>query len=1759
MEKLPGEESMSGVWSLYQASIAIRTGTLPGSTSAGGCQQRRALPGLLALVCLLILGWPAAGHAQTVADDKTALEALYDATGGMTAWTTKTNWKSTEPLGTWHGVDTNSSGRVTRLDLRENGLIGQLPDELGDLTALEELRLTDNALGGTIPAALGNLTNLRELYCDNCGFTGAIPAALGDLSNLTELSFQSNVFTGTIPAALGGLTKLEELRLTGSQLTGPIPAALGNLTKLKNLTLLSNRLNGSIPGWLGSFSELTSLNLSHNKDTADDPPQYVGFTGPIPPALGDLDNLENLDLKSNSLTGPIPPALGDLDNLKNLELQDNSLTGPIPPALGGLANLTQLDLSLNELTGPIPPTWGGPTHPLGNLEFLHLLENQLSGDIPPTLGNLDSLKQLWLHKNALTGPIPPTWGGPTHPLANLVYLWLFDNELTGTIPPTLGGLANLQQLALSGNQLSGPIPPELSDLTNLAYLYLHRNQLTGDIPPELGKLDNLGRLWLHYNKDLTGPIPGSWGTSTHPFGSLQFFLLFDTNWTGSIPQSVQDLPLTWLWTNRRPQAPTGLTLRHALEPGEPYTYTVPAFTDREGDKLTYHATLEDGSPLPNWLTFEENNDREFSVTLSAEVGSVSVKLSVTDEDATTIPATIDEDNPFCWSGVRDSSLAAETSTGGKLPVCETVTLAFTMATEVPHDWSLIPSGLSIGDQFRLLFVSSTTRNAESSDIADYDAHVQSAAVAGHADIRAYSAQFKALASTSSVDARDHTKTTGTGVPIYYLDGAKVADDYGDFYDGRWATNQPRTEAGNVSSGGVWTGSDSAGKETSSNLGPLGLGATNSSNSSSIGNPASNGRELEGHSAFWQGSARSLYGLSDVFQVGKPPEVTLVSNTDSYWQPGGPISQDYLIRTQAFTTGSHAAGYAINSIGLDFNIIYDNANPEDELTATLNTGDGPLPGTVLCTLDSPEIYTGDFNTYQASTCPPLEPNTTYRFVLSWQDSGNTLRNRTIVVNRTPSPDEDAGGAAGWTIANSRHLYFLSPTTGNKDWKTDTGFSLVLKIKGFEMPSRGTPGRFAPGSPTNPKVSGRNAGELDMGWTPPASDGGAKINGYTVLYQPTGGPPNGGDAGQDPFSTRSRGVDDTRSVGPPSTPQGGTVDTTGTSVVITGLTDGVEYTVRVIAHNDVGASPPSDPVTGTPGPDGPVPGVVLTGIAVTSSPANGTAYAAGERIEATVTFAAPIEVDISDGTPTVALMVGGAVRTAVLDQVSGTASLVFAYTVTAADTVNGDIAPGAVSIGVGGLQLNGAVIQAAASPPPAVATPLTASFGGVPTEHDGSAAFTFRLQFSEPVGVGYATLRDQSLAASGGTVTRAKRVDGRNDLWEIEVEPAGAAGITVTLTGGRACGTTGAVCTRGADPRPLSNSPSATIPGPPDVPLTASFSGVPTEHDGSAAFTFRLQFSEAVGVGYKTLRDAALSAAGGTVTRAKRVNGSNALWEIEVEPSGGAGVTVTLAGGRACGTTGAVCTRGDDQRPLTNSPSVTIPGPQTPRELTGTDNDDTLSGRDGDDTLSGGLGADTLVGGDGDDILVGDDGDTSVTDGREGADVLEGEGGDDELYGDAGNDELYGGDDDDLLHGDAGDDELYGDDEDSGAASGDDELYGGIGDDALYGDGGDDALDGGAGDDELEGGTGADTLTGGPGADTFVFAAGHGTDTITDFSPEESDLIDVSAFTDITAYADLSLTDHESDTVLDLGSHGGGTVRLQGVSAADLEAGDFGLPQ
>ena len=278
--------------------------------------------------------------------------------------------------------------------------------------------------------------------------------------------------------------------------------------RVTRLDLSGNGLSGPIPPVLGKLVYLEQLDLGFRWDPASQKSFYNRLTGPIPPELGALDNLQRLDLESNRLTGPIPPELVGLANLRYLLLSSNQLTGPIPPELSALDNLYTLWLGDNQLSGPIPPELGELT----SLRYLVLSGNQLTGPIPPELGALDNLQWLFLSskwwestKDQLSGPIPPELGE----LTNLRYLVLSGNQLTGPIPPELGALDNLQRLELGNNGLSGPIPSELGELANLQRLTLRSNRFSGPIPPELGGLVNLEVLHLGFNPDLTAVNP-SW-------------------------------------------------------------------------------------------------------------------------------------------------------------------------------------------------------------------------------------------------------------------------------------------------------------------------------------------------------------------------------------------------------------------------------------------------------------------------------------------------------------------------------------------------------------------------------------------------------------------------------------------------------------------------------------------------------------------------------------------------------------------------------------------------------------------------------------------------------------------------------------------------------------------------------------------------------------------------------------------------------------------------------------------------------------------------------------------------------------------------------------------------------------------------------------------------------------------------------------------------------------------------------------------------
>ena len=332
---------------------------------------------------------PPVAAFQSVADDRAALVALYNSTDGAN-WTNNTNWNTTATLDTWYGVETNSNGRVTGLELTGNNLVGPLPAKLGDLSKLKLLYLNNNQLSGTIPAELGDLSNLSDLILSNNGLTGAIPAELGKLTQLKYLSLPSNQLNGAIPAELGDLSLMVELILSYNGLADAIPAELGDLENLRSLALEYNQLSGAIPAELGDLSNLKNLDLTGNQ-----------LSGVIPAELGDLSILVFLGLSGNAdpdiqgsgLTGAIPAELGDLTKLTDLRLNSNRLSEEIPAELGSLTNLAIVRFfANNSLTGCVPeglgylltaPDFSGlPPHDFG-LDANNDGDYDDPGDTPP--------------------------------------------------------------------------------------------------------------------------------------------------------------------------------------------------------------------------------------------------------------------------------------------------------------------------------------------------------------------------------------------------------------------------------------------------------------------------------------------------------------------------------------------------------------------------------------------------------------------------------------------------------------------------------------------------------------------------------------------------------------------------------------------------------------------------------------------------------------------------------------------------------------------------------------------------------------------------------------------------------------------------------------------------------------------------------------------------------------------------------------------------------------------------------------------------------------------------------------------------------------------------------------------------------------------------------------------------------------------------------------------------------------------------------
>ncbi|CAL2243850.1 unnamed protein product [Prunus armeniaca] len=542
------------------------------------------------------------------------------------------SWKSKKDCCQWRGITcSNQTGHVTMLDLHYNSSdIYNLETPLsGVIAPLLELRylnyldLSFNNFEGKIPDFIGSLNQLKQLKLAGASLTDLYlnmsslnfskvvnwPHSISRLPSLVELQLSScslpNVNLRSL-SFVNSSTSLEVLELSDNFLNssifywmanistslvhigllqGLIPDVFSNMVSLTSLDLSYNQLEGGIPKSFRNPCRLESLNLWENKlsDKLQDSIENLSCA---------QDTLESLQLSGNPFWGPFPDNLTRFSSLKELYIDGTNMSGPLPKSFQPLYQLRSLSLVSNQFSGPLPdftdmsssnvgpefPKWIQTQRKLtalgmsnagisgsvpnefwdlsSNLLELNLSMNQIHGKFPNLSSKNCTFFTIDLTSNQFSGPLPPfpsnisnvflsknMFSGPLSSLCatqapELYNLDLSENLLSGELPDCWMQYQALHSLNLAKNNFSGKVPSSLGQLTYVVLLRLHDNNLSGELPPSLKNCTELRVVDIGANK-LSGNIPAWIGPS---LTNLLVLRLRSNEFYGSIPLSLCSLP-----------------------------------------------------------------------------------------------------------------------------------------------------------------------------------------------------------------------------------------------------------------------------------------------------------------------------------------------------------------------------------------------------------------------------------------------------------------------------------------------------------------------------------------------------------------------------------------------------------------------------------------------------------------------------------------------------------------------------------------------------------------------------------------------------------------------------------------------------------------------------------------------------------------------------------------------------------------------------------------------------------------------------------------------------------------------------------------------------------------------------------------------------------------------------------------------------------------------------------------------------------------
>ncbi|XP_074355613.1 TMV resistance protein N-like isoform X2 [Apium graveolens] len=295
--------------------------------------------------------------------------------------------------------------------------VSKLPDSIGRLSKLVELRLSFNIKLKTLPDTMSNLRALEVLHIQNCYSLETLPIEFGYIESLKELN-ADGLIVRKLPDSIGKLGKLVELRLRYNSKLESLPDSIRNLRELEVLDIGYCRLEvlpsefgnieslkelnaeglmvSKLPDSIGRLSKLVALRLSHSKNLET-----------IQDAIFNLRSLELLTVDSCTKLGELPDQLWNITNLKKLDTTGATLLKNGP----GISNHVALSLKKLDISKTVLAFLPSSMSQLLNLENLDLKDchHLLSiTKLPPSLKwiqasgctslirlpNLSNLKQL---------------------------------------------------------------------------------------------------------------------------------------------------------------------------------------------------------------------------------------------------------------------------------------------------------------------------------------------------------------------------------------------------------------------------------------------------------------------------------------------------------------------------------------------------------------------------------------------------------------------------------------------------------------------------------------------------------------------------------------------------------------------------------------------------------------------------------------------------------------------------------------------------------------------------------------------------------------------------------------------------------------------------------------------------------------------------------------------------------------------------------------------------------------------------------------------------------------------------------------------------------------------------------------------------------------------------------------------------------------------------------------------------------------------